>query len=139
MSTKLDWEEARELADVIIGTSNPEEDYAVTELALCEKWNVSLDDFHEIANGIFKLIDLGLSPLTNKAFVGISEGNRWIAKKECDQQFIGGLIQWCTEGNELPADSNGYIRTITTNGKPEFDITISHAGLSDSGLKSEAN
>lgn len=61
---KLDWDEAREIADILTNTENPDEDYSITENALAEKWNIDADTFHEIANGIFQMIDFGMSPLT---------------------------------------------------------------------------
>ncbi len=126
MSTvKLDWDEAKEIAAVITNTENPDEDYAITENALVEKWGIDMDIFHEIADSIFGIIDFGISPLTQTPYVGISKGNEWLAKKEVDQQFIHALINWATEGEDIPVDSNGFVRTITIGGKPEFDITIS--------------
>ena len=134
---KLDWDEAKEIADVLTKTENPDEDYSITENALAEKWNISMEDFHEIVNGIFQMIDFGISPLTQTPFVGISKGNEWLAKKEVNQQFIHALINWATEGEEIPEGSKGFKRTITKSGEPEFDITITKSELGDSGLKSE--
>jgi hypothetical protein len=122
---KLDWDEAKEIADVLTKTENPDEDYSITENALAEKYNISLEDFHEIVDGIFRMIDFGISPLTQTPFVGISKGNEWLAKKEVNQQFIHALINWATEGEDIPEGSKGFVRTITSGGKPEFDITIS--------------
>jgi hypothetical protein len=124
-SVKLDWDEAKEIADVLTKTENPDEDYSITENALADKYNISLEDFHEIVDGIFQMIDFGISPLTQTPFVGISKGNMWLAKKEVNQQFIHALINWATEGEDIPEGSKGFVRTITSGGKPEFDITIS--------------
>lgn len=124
-TVKLDWDEAKEIADVLTKTENPEEDYSITENALADKWNISLEDFHEIVDGIFRMIDFGISPLTQTPYVGISKDNEWLAKKEVNQQFIHALINWATEGEDIPEGSKGFVRTITSGGKPEFDITIS--------------
>ena len=122
----LDWTEAQEIADVLLEIENPDEDYATTENALAEKWNIDLDTFQEIANGIFQMIDFGMSPLTQTAYVGISKDKKeWIAKRECNQQFISATINWATEGEEIPKDSKGFVRTISVGNKPEFDIQIS--------------
>ena len=126
-NTKLDWMEAQEIADYLLEIENPAEDNDITENALAEKWNIDLDTFQEIANGIFKMIDFGMSPITQTAYVGISKGNEWLAKKEVDQQFISAVINWCTEGEKIPKETNGRIRTITKEGKPEFDIQISNS------------
>jgi hypothetical protein len=127
---KLDWTEAQEIADVILQIENTEEDSDVTEDALAEKWNIDLDTFQEIANSIFQMMDFGLSPLTNTPFVGISKGNMWLAKKEVEQQFIHGMISWATDGKcSIPEGSEGCVKTISSGGKPEFDITISKAEI----------
>ena len=124
-TVKLDWDEAKEIADVLTKTENPDEDYSITENALADKYNISLEDFHEIVGGVFQMIDFGISPFTQTPFVGISKGNEWLAKKEVNQQFIHALINWATEGEDIPEGSKGFVRTITLGGKPEFDITIS--------------
>lgn len=136
-NVNLDWTEANELADFITKTKNPDEDYATTENALFEKWGIDCDIFQDIASTIFKCIDFGISPITQTAYIGFSKGGEWIAKKEVDQQFIHALIQWCTEGEEIPEGCKGFVRTITKSGKPEFDIKISKSEKGDSGLKSE--
>lgn len=122
---RLDWEEAKEIADIITNTENPDSDYAITETALVDKWSIDMDTFHEIAESIFKLLDFGISPLTQTPFVGIANGNVWLAKKEVNQQFIHAIINWATEGEEIPEESKGFLRTITLGGKPEYNISIS--------------
>lgn len=121
---KLDYYEARELADLLLKIENPEEDNDVTEQALADKWGISLETFHEIAAGIFSKIDFGISPITQTPYAGISNGNMWIAKKEVQQQFIHAIINWATEGEDIPKGSKGFMRSITSGGKPEYDISI---------------
>ena len=124
MKVKLEWHESQEIADLLTKTDNPNKDYAVTENALSDKWSIDLDTFHEIADTLFNLMDFGISPITQTPFVGFSKGNQWLAKKEVNQQFIHALIEWATEGESIPENSKGFIRTITKSGKPEFDIII---------------
>lgn len=121
---KLDWDEAKEIADILTNTKNPNEDYAITENALAEKWNIDIETFHEIANGIFEMIDFGMSPITQTPFVGIAKLNEWIAKKEVNQQFISAVINWATEGETMSEKQKGFIRTITANGKAEYNVAI---------------
>jgi hypothetical protein len=125
----LSWYESQEIADILTKTENPDEDHSITEDALVDKWGIDADTFHEIVNGIFQMIDFGMSPLTQTPFVGISNGNMWLAKKEVNQQFIHALINWATEGEDIPEGSKGFVRTITSGGKPEFDVTISRPNL----------
>jgi len=123
---KLDWTEAQEIADVLLKIENPDEDYAITENALFEKWGIDFDIFHEIVNEIFQMIDFGISPITQTAFVGISKNKKeWIVKKECDQQFIYAVKNWVTQGKDIPKNK-GLKRTITKKGVPEFDIIITN-------------
>ena len=139
MSTiKLDWEEAKEIADVLTKTENPDEDYSITENALADKWNISLEDFHEIVDGIFRMIDFGISPLYQTPYVGISKGNEWLAKKKVDQQFMASIISWLTEGkNKIKKNSKGFIRIIEANGKPEFEISITRPIIRSKWIKIE--
>ena len=123
-TVKLDWDEAKEIADILTKTENPDEDYSITENALAEKYGISLEDFHEIVDSIFQMIDFGISPLTQTAFVGISKGNEWIAKKEVDQQFIHAIIEWATEGEDITKPGTGFMREISVNGEIEYEITI---------------
>jgi hypothetical protein len=123
-TVKLDWEEAKEIADVLTKTENPDEDDSITENALAEKWNISLEDFHEIVDGVFRMIDFGISPVTQTPFAGIGKGGMWLAKKEVNQQFLDALINWATEGEDIPEGGKGFMRTITLDGIPEYDIII---------------
>lgn len=119
--TKLGWDEAKEIADVLTETENPDEDYSITEIALADKYGISLEDFHEIMNGIFQMIDFGISPLTQTSFVGISKGNQWLAKKEVDQQFIHAIIEWATQGEDITKPGTGFKREITVNSNKTID------------------
>lgn len=140
MSTeKLDYFEAAEIADVLLKIENTDEDIEITENELAERWNISLEDFHEIANGIFQMIDFGMSPITQTPYVGISKNKReWLVKKEVDQQFIAAMINWATEGENITEGIEGFARTITKSGVPEFDIIIKKSELGDSELRAES-
>jgi hypothetical protein len=117
--------EAQEIADFLLNIENPEEDSEITEEALFNNYGIGLETFTEIVNKLFETLDLGTSPLTNEAFVGFSKGNQWLAKKSVNSQFIGAIINWCTDGSgEIEEGKRGYVKTITSGGKPKFDITI---------------
>lgn len=122
---RLDYYEAQEIAEYLFNIENDEDDSSIVEEELADKWGISLDAFHEIAERLFNMIDFSVSPLTQTPMVGFSTGNMWLAKKDVDQQFISGVIEWATEGEEIPEDKKGFIRTITVNGKPEYEIMIS--------------
>ena len=122
---KIGWVEAQEIAEAILKIENNDDDTSLVEEALAEKWGIGLDTFQEIAQALCNMINFSVSPLTQTPMVGISTGNTWLVKKDVDQQFINGVIEWATEGEEIEEGKKGFIRTITLNGKPEFDITIS--------------
>lgn len=123
----LEWYEVLEIADVLTKVENPNEDYAITENALFDKWNINLEQFHEIVEGIFQMINFGISPITQTPSVGISkEKKEWIAKKECEQQFISAMLHWLTDGDDIPK-GKGFVTSVTKGGKKEFDIMISRS------------
>jgi hypothetical protein len=122
--TQLDSYESLEVADFITKTNNPDEDFGVSENALAEKYNISLDDFHEIINSVFQMIDFGLSPLTNEAFIGLSKGNEWICKKEITNQFIGSMIEWISEGDDLKKQKFGFVKEVSLNNESLCKILI---------------
>lgn len=123
MSNKLTYEEAKEIAGFITQTEIIDDDYAEIENALFNKFNVTLEDFEEICGALFDLIDFSVSPLTSEAYVGFGDKHMWIAKKEVNQQFIRGLIEWCSEGEDIEP-GKGFKREITLNGEVEFIISI---------------
>lgn len=123
---KIDYMDAQEIADCITGIENDDLDMSITENAICEKFDCRFEAFHEIVEAIFERIDFGLSPLTQEAYVGIADKDKsmWHVKKEVNQQFIAGLINWATEGEKVPKNGKGFMRTISKGNKPEFEITI---------------
>ena len=123
--THLDLFEAAEIADHILKVDNPNDDIAITTDACYEAWEIDIVAFHDIVNKIFALIKLGISPITHRPYVGISDDNMWLAKKDANGQFIHAIIQWLTEGDVISEGSKGFVKTITLDDKPVYDITIS--------------
>lgn len=121
---KLDWMDAEEIAASICKIKSEETEEI--ETALYEKYEVSAEQYHNIISDLFDRIDFGISPLTDEAFVGFSneEKNCWLAKKIVSPQFISGVIQWLTGGEEIKPTDKGFARVITSGGKPEFEISI---------------
>ncbi len=126
MATRLDYMDVQEIADSITGVDNEDLDLSITEEAIINKFDVGFDAFHEIVEAIFDKIDFGLSPLTQEAYVGIAGDGMWHVKKEVNQQFIAGLINWATEGEKVPKTGNGFLRTISKGKKAEYEIIIRH-------------
>lgn len=130
---KLDDLAIQEIADSLTQVENEDLDMQITDDALYGKFNMNFEDFSEVVSAIFQKINFGLSPLTHEAYVGIADEGCWLAKKEVNQQFIAGLISWATEGEMIPVNSRGFVRTIFNKDKPEYDITISRAKVDAAG------
>jgi hypothetical protein len=123
----IDWDEAKEIAAHILNVNaNTEDDLGndAVEDALDDKWGIDIELFREVTQEIFNLVEFGVSPLKQTAFVGISKPGEWMVKKKVDQQFLAGIIEWATEGEEIKEGSNGYLREITKDGKVESEIVI---------------
>ena len=122
--------EIDELAAHLCG-ADPD-NYQEIEDKLFEKYDMSHEMFSKIVKDLFSTIDFSVSPLTQTAFVGFgNKKGRWLAKKPVDQQFIAGLIEWATEGEEIPGPGKGFSREITKmNGEVEFVIAIKKPKLS---------
>lgn len=123
-NVKLDFYEAMEIADFITKVDNPNSDEDISETALIEKWDITLETFEDIVNTIFQMIDFGMSPVTQTPYVGIAKPNEWLVKKEVNQQFVSAVINWATEGEAMTEKQKGFIRTITANGKAEYNVAI---------------
>jgi hypothetical protein len=119
---KIDHFDVEEIVQVICNINT--EDSSEIENAIYEKYGCDFDQYHNIVQDIFDKMDFGLSPITQEAFIGIAHNNAWLIKKNIDQQFIKGIIEWSTEGSGIEVDSNGYERTVTKEGKPEFKFLI---------------
>lgn len=123
-NVKLDFYEAMEIADFITKVDNPNSDEDISETALIEKWDITLETFEDIVNTIFQMIDFGMSPVTQTPYVGIAKPNEWLVKKEVNQQFVSAVINWATEGEAMTEKQKGFICTITANGKAEYNVAI---------------
>jgi hypothetical protein len=122
---KIDHWEAEELAAHICECKS--DDRSEIEQAFCDKFQTDLGQFEDILQIMGNMLSFGISPLTEQAFIGFSvadkKHSRWIIKKEVNASFIAGVIQWLG-GQNIKGDVKGYSRTVTNNGKPEYEITI---------------
>lgn len=119
---KINYDEAIEIADIITGVENPDEDLFITEDALVEKFGISIDDFHLLLLKITEILEIRISPLTKQIFMGYAnkELGVFLYKEDVSNKFLNILKDWM-----LPVKEKGdktYSRTITLNGKPEFEI-----------------
>jgi len=132
---KIDWTEAEELAAAVLEMSTDDVISEDIEIALAEKFNIDIDGFHQIAQKLFDMIAVGISPLTNKALIGysIAEKNysRWILKKEINSEFISLVIQWICEDNPDKITEKGCSQSITKGGEPEYEVIIRKTKLKE--------
>ncbi|CAN1553559.1 hypothetical protein MCERE19_02271 [Spirosomataceae bacterium] len=86
---RVDWDQTKEIAGHIlkVDKDNAEDDYAVVEEALFNKWGIDLEIFGEICNELLKLIVFGNSPLTGRTYVGLAIPDGLEAKKEVDAKI----------------------------------------------------
>lgn len=73
--------EEYELAAHVCGVED-DADYDVIDDAVFEKFQISVEEFTEVALALLPLIDVGKSPLTNKTYKGFSTGNFFLLKVE---------------------------------------------------------
>ncbi len=121
--------DAEEIARVFCGIENEDAESDEIEQALYDKHDMSFEQFQKVAAFMYAHLELGVSPLTNTPMIGISHSPKkgmscWLAKRDYTGEFIGGVIQWLTEGEKIAPASKGFSRTITAGGKPEFEIII---------------
>lgn len=132
---EIDYTEVNELVANIFNLPDADDQDAIDE-KLAHEYNISSEDYQKIVEDIFKRLDFSISPLTQTAYVGITQltpngkrGGVWIAKKEVDQQFIAAMIEWATEGTNIPkGPGKGFVKEITVGGKVEYVFTIQNPG-----------
>lgn len=123
---RIDWMDVQTLAGAMLGFPE-EDDRGMIEDALYAKFDISLEQFEKVIDGLWPLLEFGLSSLTNTPFVGFAnkEDQAWIIKKEVTKQFVASVIQWCG-GDEIKGNK-GMVREvnrITPDGTTAYEITI---------------
>lgn len=131
---QLHWIDIEELAANICGIDAEDSD---VEEALYEKYEISSVTYHAIVQDLFDRLDFSISPLTRTAFIGFADKRFWLIKKEVNQQFIAGVIEWLTESKLITGDIHGFSTIITKSGKPEYEITIKLAKPTEGEEKEE--
>lgn len=59
-------------------------DTSIIEEALYNKYELSLEKFHDLVDKLIDMIDVGKSPVTDKVYKGFTKDGAWIVKKEID-------------------------------------------------------
>ena len=129
---RIDDFEIEEIAGMICGIDVDAEDYEQDQLdePLDRLLGVDFQQFCDVVKALWPLIDLGISPLTNSALIGLlnRKDGIWLAKRDITSQFMGHVIEWGTEGNPPKKMGAGFIKTITDeNGIPEYEVTVKRA------------
>lgn len=90
----LDYNEAEEIAACILGVEeNDDGEYPELDDRLAERYDISMETFHEIAAKLFDMLVMSVSPLTETPYIGFGDGKRYLAKKETPR-FVSSVIQW---------------------------------------------
>lgn len=128
---KLQFDDMTELAANLCGL-DAEASETQIESALFIKFNTNPEEFENLINKLFVLMDYSVSPLTSTPFIGFGADGKWLLKKEIEVgKFIGNLIEWITNGDE---PDKGFVKPITEKGiltynlylvKSEFKVKIS--------------
>lgn len=78
----MDDYEALELANLVVGLPEDNDDFDKAEELLYDKFDVGLDDFRKIATALMKFTPAMKSPLTDALYQGFVNGHFFIAKQE---------------------------------------------------------
>ncbi len=105
----------------------PEEDFETLKDEFFAKYLIDIhnaSDFGELLKDLLAITYLGFdNDIPN---VGFSDGEKWLASKEHESQFIFTIIRYLTKGETIP-DGKGFARTIIIDGVPKYKVTIGKA------------
>jgi len=138
----LDTFEIEELGAHLCGldadTHNDTDD---VDRALYEKFEINFEQFKNIVSKILSGINVGISPLTDRIMIGISdeEKSMWLVKADYTTVFINTVLQWLG-ANDIKKSTDRFKRTIKNakTGKPEYDIIVQRSDYKNKAL-SEAH
>lgn len=89
---------------------------------LWDSFGIDLTIFAEIMNKVLKGLEMHVSPLTNKPYLGIANRVGWIIKKEIGtSDFIAEVIHFIAEGED---PDKGFVKPITVNGTRTYDLIL---------------
>lgn len=118
---KLTWIEIEPLAANICEL-NEEATTEEIELAMADKFDISMETFETIIQKLFEMLDCSISPLTSTPMIGFGTGNKWIVKKDFPvSKFISNLIQWITDGD---TPDKGFVKPITNGKVVEYNLYL---------------
>ena len=118
--------DVEELAASLCGIDSDDAESDAIQEAFYEKFDIDYCQFEMLMTALFGRLDFAISPLTDEACVGFSTKDKgvWIIKKNVNREFVNGVISWLSENKGPKKFGKGFSRTITLNGKPEYEITI---------------
>jgi len=119
--------EIEELAADLCGIDSDDIDANDIDAALIEKWDITLDQFVNVISAIWPRLAIGISPLTEKAMIGLLNDKKdmWLAKSDITPTFISSVLQWMG-ADTMKRESKGVSRLITSGGKPEYEIIVKY-------------
>jgi hypothetical protein len=128
-----------ELAAHLVGLEI-NDDYDMDDIhhKIHDTYGIDMDMFAALINDLTPLLDMAVSPLTEEPLIGFGNGSMWLAKKPF-KGFINAVIQWMNGDNVKSGKSNGFERTITKGGKPEFKLYLVKADTEVKITKKKSN
>lgn len=100
-------------------------DYELEEIEekLIEIFGIEYYQFQTLIQKLDPLLGMAISPITEQPFIGFGTGDMWIAKKPY-KGFVNQVLIWMGAQAIRDGKSNGFSKTITHNGEPEFQIVL---------------
>lgn len=124
---EIGYYDASELAVDILGINYDEENDNIVDVAdngLVEEYNIDVEIFTTIVNKIMERTLLDVSLLTNTPRLCLTKKDGEVVyKKEIYNEFIGGLITFLKDGEDLKINES-KITTITSGDKQIYEVTI---------------
>lgn len=117
--------ENQELIEKLLGVEEGELSEEDLEDTFFEEFGFDVSGLNFIKDELLKLIDIGISPLTNQVFKGFADKEQgfWFEKKEMTSQFIDLMIHFLTTNHEV--DEKGILTEVKdVKGELLFEIII---------------
>ena len=114
------------LAAHLVGKTEDDENDDIEE-AFLQKFDITLEQFENVMEALWPMLNFGISSITETAFVGFSNEKEpvWLIKKDISKQFVNGVVQWLGgTDSDIKKFVMALIREMEKNGKREFNISI---------------
>ena len=80
----MDWMDAEELAVAVLGLDEETADSDTIDEALFNKWEISMEQFHKVAEALIPFTIPAQAAISGKAFCGFVKDGAFICKQSID-------------------------------------------------------